>query len=311
VRTHSPDTSELSLAVRVAAEAIRRFPVGRLWAGRWLSSKARGPFWARLSPALGSVSFRCDLRDGLMREAYLTGRYEPQETAIMCDVVLPGMTFVDVGANWGYFTLVGAFLTGPSGRVVAIEADPAAAAAVRANAAANGFETVEVINVAATDSSRELRFRHYEAAHARTAGNYGLAETARGDRADTVVAGRSLDDILDEAGVDHVDVLKMDIEGGEAAALRGIDRRLSAGLVDCVVLELHPAALLTLESSVGAVCRWPGERGLVGWLIDHSLDAHHRAGSGVVATASLLTPLDLDANLGAWPHVVWRRQSAP
>jgi len=306
----NPNMSELPLSIRIAAETIRRLPVGRLRAGQWLSSKTRGPFWARLSPALGSSMFRCDLRDGLMREAYLTGRYEPQETAIICDLVRPGMTMVDVGANWGYFTLVGAFLTGPSGRVLSIEADRAAADAVRANVVANGFTNVEVVNVAATDTPRELRFRHYEAEHARTAGNYGLAETAHDDRADTVVTGRPLDDILDERGVEHVDVLKMDIEGGEAAALRGLARRLSAGLVDSIVLELHPGALLTLGSSIDDVCRSLGDGGFAGWAIDHSIDAHRRAASRSIAAASLLTPLDRVTDLGAWPHVVWRRRSA-
>ena len=49
----------------------------------------------------GACCFQCDLRDGIMREVCLTGRYEPQETALLQQILQPGMTFVDVGANWG------------------------------------------------------------------------------------------------------------------------------------------------------------------------------------------------------------------
>jgi precorrin-6B methylase 2 len=38
----------------------------------------------------------------------------------------PGMVFVDVGANWGYFTLAGAHLVGPTWRTVTLEVDPRA-----------------------------------------------------------------------------------------------------------------------------------------------------------------------------------------
>jgi predicted methyltransferase len=48
----------------------------------------------------------------------------PQETALVRRLLNPGMTFVDVGANRGYFTLLGASLVGPAGRVVSVEADP-------------------------------------------------------------------------------------------------------------------------------------------------------------------------------------------
>lgn len=246
-----------------------------------------------------------------MREAYLTGRYEPQETAIIRDLVRPGMTFADVGANWGYFTLVAAHLAGPSGRVISVEADARAVAAIRANVAANRLTTVRVFDIAATDVPRDLSFERYEPVRASASGNFGLAETASapdGRRPRVVVRGRPLDDVFDEAGVPHVDVLKMDIEGGEAAALRGLERYLSSGRIDFIVLELHPAALDRLGTSAAAVCDHLSAAGYEGWRIHHSPTTHYRAALPAVDITTLLSPLRAGSDLGVWPHVLWRRR---
>ena len=73
---------------------------------------------------VGGFTFECDLRDAISREVCFTGRYEPLETLLVQSTLRPGMTFVDVGANWGYFTLVASHLVGSSGLVVSLEPDP-------------------------------------------------------------------------------------------------------------------------------------------------------------------------------------------
>ena len=64
-----------------------------------------------------------DLGDLIQRLVYL-GCYEPEETEVVSSYLRPGMTFVDGGANVGYFTCLAASLVGPTGRLVAIEPDP-------------------------------------------------------------------------------------------------------------------------------------------------------------------------------------------
>src|SRR6185436_6075060 len=61
-----------------------------------------------------------DLSEAIQRWIYM-GAFEPKETALATRWLRPGMTFVDVGANVGYFTLLAASRVGPSGRVHAIE----------------------------------------------------------------------------------------------------------------------------------------------------------------------------------------------
>ena len=189
---------------------------------KWIGARQVHPFWMDLPADLGELTYACDLGDGLMREVYLTGRYEPQETALLRHLLRPGMTFVDVGANWGYFTLVGAHLVGPSGRVMSVEADPRAYRALQANMEKNGLATAQILNLAASDAAGRLWFQEYER-DARDSGNFGVAQStlvvAEGRRIE--VEARPLDDVLDEARVDRVHVLKMDIEGGEAKAIAG------------------------------------------------------------------------------------------
>ena len=135
-----PDWGALGEApgwLRAVAWAVRRLPAGRYRAMNALPRRLR--FAARLPREVGGWRFACDLRDLTAREAFFTGRYGPQETALLGAALRPGATFVDVGANWGYFTLLAAHRVGPAGRVVALEPDPRLFALLRANLAANGI----------------------------------------------------------------------------------------------------------------------------------------------------------------------------
>jgi len=98
----------MPLWVRVAAHLIQHQPRGRYRTANWLGHRSVDPFWGRLPEDLGRLFFQCDLRDHIMREVCFTGCYEPQETALLKLLLRPGMTVVDVGANWGYFSLAAA-----------------------------------------------------------------------------------------------------------------------------------------------------------------------------------------------------------
>src|SRR5262249_47379079 len=98
--------------VSFSSSAIRAMPFGRYRLANALARFSSKPFLARLPQDLGGASFVCDLQDSIAREVCFTGRYEPQETHIARMLLQGGMTVVDVGANWGYFTLVCAHLVG-------------------------------------------------------------------------------------------------------------------------------------------------------------------------------------------------------
>ena len=288
-----------------AAELIQRLPAGRYRVLNWIGRRGADPFWARMPAELGSLFFRCDLRDGIMREVCLTGRYEPQETALLRHILAPGMTFVDVGANWGYFTLSAAHLVGRTGRVLSVEADPRACRTLRANVARNRLDTVRLVEAAASDAPGTLRLQEYESA-ACESGNYGLAGAtpgaAHGRSFD--VPARPLDDVLDEAGIERVDLLKMDIEGAEGRALVGLRRMLAARRIDRVLVELHPRMLLDQGMSVERVVDDLRGFGYRPWKIDHSPSVYRRVAAGADVMPAL-SPLAAGDDLGPWPHLLW------
>ena len=301
----------MPLWVRIAAQLIQHQPRGRYRTANWLGRRAGDPFWGRLPSDLGGRFFRCDLRDHIMREVCFTGCYEPQETALLKLMLRPGMTFVDVGANWGYFSLAAAHLVGPAGRVVSVEADPRACRTLRANVARNALDAVvAVLEMAASDRPRTLRLREYSSG-ANASGNYGLTSTTtvvEGGRQFDVPA-RPLDEALDEAGIDRVDVLKMDIEGAEAAALSGLERRLAGGRIGTILLEVHPQHLRDQGSAVDDVVKGLRRHGYHLRTIDHSPATSRRVGAGRMDPRAALEPLTDTTNLGSWPHLLCTRDS--
>lgn len=287
--------------LRALAWAVRRLPAGRYRAMKWVRGE-HPPFTTHLPEALGGARFACDLRDDIAREVFLTGRYGAQETALLRAVLRPGDVFVDVGANWGYFTLLAASLVGRAGCVVALEPHPALFRALRDNAAANAMGQVDALALAAADAEGTLTLH----AHADDAGNRGVSSLLEGggDGERFAVKAARLDDVLDARKLDRVELLKMDIEGAEEMALRGMTEGLARGRYRRLLLELHPAVHPDGAALVARVVSLLRAAGYTGWTVDHSPAATRRAAyARRPAPRAFLRPLDERPD--AWPHQLW------
>jgi FkbM family methyltransferase len=198
------------------------------------------PFWLRLH---WGAWFICDLQDIICREVCFTGKYEPQETAVVEQILRRDMTFVDVGANWGYFSLLAADKVGTSGRVISLEPDPRLFATFGANIERNHLSTrITALAAAATATRGPITLAGYDDHHwNRGVSRIGAAGPPGG--VSFQVHGSPLDDLLDEQSVDQVDLLKMDIEGAEDLALAGMREGLRRQRYRRVLLEVHPAEL--------------------------------------------------------------------
>ena len=194
----------------------------------------------------------------------LDGLWEPHVTAWMHSCLGPGKVFVDVGANVGYFTLLGARLVGPEGRVVAVEAHPELARILQRNVVINGAHGyVTTYHRAAWSENTELEFNLRQ----QFAGNSSvgrLDDSGRQMLGDTEmpvkVEAVRLDDLL--AGLGRpVDVIKIDVEGAEVHAFTGLEQTLAANPDLVVMFEWAraqiesvgdtPAALAALVDSYG------------------------------------------------------------
>jgi FkbM family methyltransferase len=254
---------------------------------------------------IGGLSFTCDLRDGLMREVCFTGLYEPQETVLLRRLLRKGMTVVDVGASWGYFTLVAAHLVGETGRVLAVEPDPRTFRLLAENLRHNGLRHVRAIPAAAARYAGVLTLHGFRIAD----GNFGLSRVVDAQiEGDNIfhVPGIPLDELIGEAGLGKIDFLKMDVEGAEGDALAGLTRAMSSHQIRWLLLELHPAELAERGESIHSIFAELKKYGYQPWLVNHSRAATRAAAYGRRQVEALLRPLSEGAELGTWPHVLWR-----
>ena len=170
----------------------------------------------------------------------LKGVYEPVTTRFVKEMVRPGDVVVDIGANIGYYTLLFSELTGPGGKVLAFEPHPANCALLRKNVEANGLANVEVFERAASNRSGKARLYLDRDGGAMYHSLIDLGERTSFLDVDCV----RLDDFL--AGREgHLDIIKIDVEGGEGLALEGMGRILETNRRLRIISEFSPEALRT------------------------------------------------------------------
>lgn len=295
--------SPAPLWFRAARAAIRRLPAGRFRAFSLLARLRPAPFADRLDGA-GGLLYRCDLRHLIAREMCVTGGYAPAEAALVRASLALGGTFVDVGANIGYFALLGASLVGESGRVVALDPDPRMAAAARENVALNRLRNVSVVQVAAADAEGEATLRGF----AEDGGNWGVSTLSDGAAADGrpsfTVRCAPLDAVLDAEGMGAVDLVKIDVEGAELRVLRGMRTGLRAGRYRRVLVELHPWEWADFAGELAALDAEMRGYGYRGWLLEQTAEDARRAHYGASAPIALRS-LDTTQVAGDWPHLLW------
>lgn len=128
----------------------------------------------------------------------------------------PGDVVLDVGAGTGWESRLCAHLVGSAGRVIAIEAHPDTYACLVRSIERNRLTNVTPILCAVSDTTGEILISSQE--------NHQGNTTVHQSRTGVCVPARRLDDLCDELGIDHIDLLKMNIEGAEKVALPSLGR---------------------------------------------------------------------------------------
>jgi FkbM family methyltransferase len=294
------------LWIRATRPLVRTMP-GRYRAIDWICRGRSDRFIADFRPG-GSRALRfvCDLRDGIAREVCFVGRYGPQETRLLRALLGPGMTVIDVGANWGYFTLLAASLVGSRGRVVALEPEPRLFQLLDENVRLNDLSHVTAFRAAATDRSNvTLPLRIFDEA----SGNWGVSSVASAFAGETrEVDGRSLDDMTGELGLGTIDLVKIDVEGHELAVLAGMAAGLAANRYRRLIVEWHPTLLPAPHAAMTDAFAGLSQAGYRGWWIDHTPERTRAAAYGGRVS---LYPVTTAASADPWPHTLWLADGEP
>jgi FkbM family methyltransferase len=162
------------------------------------------------------------------------GLYEPYETELFKKSIKKGMIIVDVGAHIGYYTLLAARLTGNTGKVFAFEPDPYNFAILKRNVSINGYRNVILEQKAVLDQSVACHLFLCR----RNLGAHRIYDVHDG-RKKITVEGTTLDEYF--RAKPYIDVIKIDVEGAEAAVIQGMDNIISTNKRLKMFLEFWPA----------------------------------------------------------------------
>jgi FkbM family methyltransferase len=221
-----------------AAGGARRLTRGSAALSRLASVVAR-PVLGKPVEVRSGPARRIRIRAELRSLAWLTGKVEPEVQAALTRLLRPGDVFVDVGASIGFHSLLAARLVGPGGRVVAFEPSPSDAASLRENAALNALDWVVVVEQAAWRAAGKAYLDRPGEATAR------VVDRPLASSLPTVTT--TLDAYFDAQLAPPPSVVKIDVEGAEAAVLEGMTATLTT-VRPAVIVESHgdPAFFATL-----------------------------------------------------------------
>jgi len=224
--------------------------------------KANGTQFRQIS--LAGLEMRFDISDFTAGGYYFKAvLYEPQTTRIILTDLREGATFVDIGANVGYYTVIAALLVGSAGKVCAFEPNPEVLRKLKRHIAMNALEErVVVSDVALSDEAQEnvaffvsncstnsgcssLTPSQFALSHGWL--SYDHRIMVRTETFDQWAANNRLDRVID--------LIKIDVEGAEEKVLRGMINTLATAPPRRIICETKwnsPAHILLLNNGYNA-----------------------------------------------------------
>ena len=196
------------------------------------SSLRRGPHTIEHGVAKG-LTF--DPQGG--NPGYALGTSGLAEQNILAKHLQRGQVFYDLGANKGFYAIIGAHLVGPKGLVYAFEPFPKSAAAIRANADLNDFDNIAIWEAAVSSETKTEQFViegdsiGFKLANSHTHHTTGKAKKINVD----VYA---IDDLVDSNRLQPPDFVMMDVEGSEVSALWGMEKTIRT-FRPAILCEVH------------------------------------------------------------------------
>ena len=215
------------------------------WALRLLVPRA-AEHEGLLSDVFGFIMYLDPNDDTGCLSYYLSGNYEPATSAVFRQVLSEGDTVVDVGAHWGYYTLLAASLCGSRGRIFAFEPHPANFALLTKSVKANALTSVVTVQKAVSDCIGEakLSLSRYSVGHSicGVPAYWSVSSDYCKDSLNVEVT--SLDAFFPRGAL-RPRVVKIDVEGAEPRVLRGMHSLMESNSSLVLIAEYNPSYLDT------------------------------------------------------------------
>ncbi len=232
----------------------------------------------RLRVRVCGAPFRIDvMRRAISRSVYLGGRWHAPVVSMIRDHVRPGMTVADIGANIGLMAVHAGDAVGPDGQVLAFEPEPRNFALLSENARHARWRNVIPIEAAVAERRGMLTLY----LSPRDSGDHRTVPGA-GARESCQVPAIALDQLSAERRT-PIHFAKMDIQGAEGEALRGMRETLRSKEFRGLVLEFWPTALEAAGEDPAGILRQLHEAGL-------ACASHPAADADVASFVSAIEP---------------------
>jgi FkbM family methyltransferase len=209
---------------------------------------------------------------GILPEAvtsviWRSGTFELPVSLSLLHFLKPGGSYVDVGAHFGYFSLLASKLVGEGGRVLSIEAMPSTYEYLKRNIELNAtHKNVTLFQGAAFSERSEMNFKDFGVVASSLNSAFAARDTGNiieGQGQTVTVQAHKVDDIVREKSITHVDLVKIDAESSEKFVLIGMSNILST-FKPPIVMEVGDA-----DPSQNSV------RQLLNQLADHGYQPYH------------------------------------
>ncbi len=216
-----------------------------------------------------------DLTEYLQAWIYIFGSYELPTVRFIRSYLRTGDTAVDVGAQIGYLTLVMATAADRTTAVISFEPESSNIARFNANMELNGVTNVTLIEKAVSEHEGMLKL--YLSADENAGTHSTVFVEGNVSERFVEIPATTLDAAIGALGQDHVDLVKIDVEGGEIDVIKGAERVLEHHR-PVVIAELSDA----LQRARGSSCQAFKE-----YMKDYGYEAFTIADSGALVPSAL------------------------
>jgi FkbM family methyltransferase len=210
------------------------------------------------------MKMKLDLDEWIQQHIYFLGHFDPYGILFLKKNLKEGDVFVDAGANVGSYTLIAAKQTGKTGRVFAFEPAGEIYNRLCENVSLNKYGSIQTEKKALYDKNTTLDL------FLANKMNLGMSSIYHHDTESGMterVEAIKLDDYIDSQNINCIDLIKIDIEGSEIFALRGMKKILEK-FRPKILIELKEETHIQSEFSIDDIINFLSRLGYEQWIID-------------------------------------------
>ena len=201
----------------------------------------------------------------IQQQLFWYGHYEKTLGDLVKKILKPGDVFLDIGANIGYFSLLAANKE-PTSKIFSFEPVKSLFQKLEENISVNNTRNIAAVNAAIGDTNEQKEL-FISASDNLGMSSFQPPENYSGRKENVKVI--SIDSWFKTAGLSRVDLIKLDIEGSELAALKGM-REVLQNFKPAVIAEVNPETLELFDLTPAVIVDYLTKLDFIGYLISET-----------------------------------------